>query len=511
MSASGRRQGQPWSSDELAELVSFIRRGCTRTEIARTLGRTSGALAAVADRLISPDRRPANRSDSWKLLCQDVASSDPADDPDWWTRYTIGRSMPRPVRPTSIPTPTPKPKPPCPVAVPPASTFMAPPSLGLDHASAADIWGHLVSAAAGELPDDRERYILLSRLGLLDEPNTLRAIGDALGISDERVRQLEDKALVRITRSANQPGTTAEILAFVIELLSNESDHTLVARLVDSAGTLFRCQPVWMVKAVARMAGLPLTRADPLGELAREYIAYQRDQARKHAHEQQHQEKIERYLDKWLRDAVWPASISALPDVAEPIRRERMPNTHDRVGYSGSFHSEKMNSTVRFESLLEEAAFTVAERSNRVHSYQEQPCKVHYSRIDGERSIYIPDLLICLTDGRMLLIEVKPLWQMAVSDNLLKSQAGQRFAAERGWGWVTVAHAGRTYTDLLERDIDPAAHRALTHALAAGPITWPTMLELRQRIRLTALDVAAYAAQGGVALSLTPYRLGVGR
>lgn len=149
----------------------------------------------------------------------------------------------------------------------------------------------------------------------------------------------------------------------------------------------------------------------------------------------------------------------------------------------------------------------MSERSNRVHSYQEQPCKVRYSRINGERSIYIPDLLICLTDGRMLLIEVKPLWQMAVSDNLIKSQAGHRFAAERGWGWVTVAHAGRTYTDLLERDIDPAAHRAL----AAGPITWPTMLELRQRIRLTTLDVAAYAAQGGVALSFTPYRLGVSR
>lgn len=150
----------------------------------------------------------------------------------------------------------------------------------------------------------------------------------------------------------------------------------------------------------------------------------------------------------------------------------------------------------------------MAERSSRVRSYQEQPCKVSYCRIDGERSIYIPDVLITLTDGRVLLIEVKPLWQMAVTDNLLKSRAGQRFAHENGWGWITVAHGGRSFSDLLRHEIEPAAQHALARALATGPITWPTMLQLRQETRITALDVAAYAAQRDVALSVTPYRLG---
>jgi hypothetical protein len=34
------------------------------------------------------------------------------------------------------------------------------------------------------------------------------------------------------------------------------------------------------------------------------------------------------------------------------------------------------------------------------------------------------------------------------------------------------------------------------------------MQQLRRRVPIAALDVAAYAAQNNVALSLTPYRLG---
>lgn len=128
--------------------------------------------------------------------------------------------------------------------------------------------------------------------------------------------------------------------------------------------------------------------------------------------------------------------------------------------------------------------------------------------MDGDPGIYIPDLLITLADGRNLLVEVKPLWQMAVTDNRIKTQAGQRFAHTHGWGWVTIADAGRTYRDLLQRPINPAARQALAKALSAGPIDWPRMQQLRRLTPIAALDVAAYAAQNNVALSLNPYRLG---
>lgn len=254
------------------------------------------------------------------------------------------------------------------------------------------------------------------------------------------------------------------------------------------------------------MAGQSPDRTDQLVDLTLQYLTYRRQRIRARLHEQQRQTAIDQRLEKWVRDAAWPAP----PNTATPVAvyRQRMPRTNNHVGHSGSFHSEKLSRTVHFESLLEEAALMTAERSALVRSYEEQPCAIPYPSIDSDPGIYIPDLLITLVDGRNLPIEVKPLWQMAVTDNRIKTEAGQRFAHNHGWGWVTIADAGRTYHDLLHRHINPAAHQALAKALTAGPIDWPRMQQLRQHAPIAALDVAAYAAQNNVALSLNPYRLG---
>ena len=380
------------------------------------------------------------------------------------------------------------------------STTAARPSLVLDD------WAPLVAHAVGDLTNERHRHILLRRFGLLDGPNTLQAIADEFAISRERVRQLEGKALTRIRARARRPGTTAHALAAAFDQLSAHDDHTLVSRLVETAGAQFRCQPSWLVKALSRMAGQSPDRTDHLVELAQEYLTYRRQRIRARLHEQQRQTAIDQHLEKWVRDATWPAPPNTATPVA--IYRHRMPKTNNHIGHSGAFHSEKLGRTVHFESLLEEAALMTAEKSTHVRSYQEQPCAIPYPSTDSDPGIYIPDLLITLDDGRNLLIEIKPLWQMAVTDNRIKTQAGQRFAHNHGWGWVTIAHAGRTYHDLLLRPINPAAHQALANGLAAGPIDWPSMQQLRQRAPMAALDVAAYAAQNDVALSLTPYRLG---
>jgi RNA polymerase primary sigma factor len=55
--------------------------------------------------------------------------------------------------------------------------------------------------ALSELPD-RERQVLELRFGLEDDqPKTLREIGEVLGLSRERVRQIESRALNRLRRS----------------------------------------------------------------------------------------------------------------------------------------------------------------------------------------------------------------------------------------------------------------------------------------------------------------------
>lgn len=367
-----------------------------------------------------------------------------------------------------------------------------------------DDWLPLVADAVDDLTDERLRHILQRRLGLRGDATTLQEIADELSVSREWVRQLESKALQRINTAARRPATAA--LADAFDQLTALDDHALVRRLVETAGPQFTCPPGRLITALSRMAGHPRHRTDQLADLTEKYLTYRRQRIRAQLHERQRQLVIDQRIEKWVHDAAWPDS----PDTryAPATYRHRLPKTSNRVGHAGSFYSEKRSRTVYFESLLEESAFMTAEKSTLVTTYQEQPCAIRYSGIADDSGIYIPDLLITLVDGRAILIEVKPLWQMAVTDNRIKSAAAQQFAHDHGWGWLRVAEAGRTYQDLLRRPINPAAKQALTDTLATGSISWPRMQQLRQHAPIAALDVAAYAAQHNVGLSLTPYRLG---
>jgi len=64
-----------------------------------------------------------------------------------------------------------------------------------------DSFLHALSDALADLPE-RERLVLELRFGLHDDrPSTLREIGDELGLSRERVRQIESRALNKLRRS----------------------------------------------------------------------------------------------------------------------------------------------------------------------------------------------------------------------------------------------------------------------------------------------------------------------
>jgi hypothetical protein len=99
----------------------------------------------------------------------------------------------------------------------------------------------LVKDVLDTIEREREREIVGRRFGLFDRKETLEQIGEMLGITRERVRQLEKSVVTRL-RSAAEQGTlphVADFQARVLELLQSAGEvarvSELTAQLAESA------------------------------------------------------------------------------------------------------------------------------------------------------------------------------------------------------------------------------------------------------------------------------------
>lgn len=84
---------------------------------------------------------------------------------------------------------------------------------------------------------DREREIITRRFGLLDRRETLEQIGELLGITRERVRQLEKAILIRL-KIAGEENKIPAIRDIERLLIRDLSEAGRVARVHDLAGRL---------------------------------------------------------------------------------------------------------------------------------------------------------------------------------------------------------------------------------------------------------------------------------
>ncbi|MHA0290187.1 sigma factor-like helix-turn-helix DNA-binding protein (plasmid) [Mycobacterium sp. C3-094] len=478
MSDVPRRQPPPWQPQEIAALITMLGNGASQHDVAAALGRTEGAVAAVAFRLLEPSTRPSKgRNRAWALLRNEINTA--TTNPDWWSRYRNSRRH-SPHQATDD------------------RRFSLLPTGG-DSATTPTDLGPLVLEAVNELTRDDDRQLLLRRLGVSSRPATLQDIANDRGISRQRIGQLEKRALDRICTRAQRPDSAAYALAEAIDYLA-DADAALIPELIILARTWFPTSAVWLAKTVFRMAGREPDEIRLIADLTQQQLSIHRADARDYRCEQLRRERADQHVRKWIADAAWPTDCDAIR-APEGQRRHRTPE------HGGKFRSHKLSRIVYFESGLEETVLQTAELSSLIRHYQEQPCRITYAGVDGT-STYYPDLHVSLADHRQLLIEIKPLGVMATIENQIKSAAGQRFAAEHGWGWVSVGDRGQTFQDLRRHQLPPRVFAAISAALQQGPLRWPQIKDLRRQNSFTAIDVAAYAIQTNTPLSAMPYQLG---
>jgi len=88
----------------------------------------------------------------------------------------------------------------------------------------------LVNDVLTTIEREREREIVAKRFGLFDRKETLEQIGDSLGITRERVRQLEKSVVSRLKQTAEQ-GSLPHIASFETAVLAKLSEVGNTSRI----------------------------------------------------------------------------------------------------------------------------------------------------------------------------------------------------------------------------------------------------------------------------------------
>ncbi len=104
------------------------------------------------------------------------------------------------------------------------------------HDTAADIT-KAIDQTLAVIDQEREREIITRRFGLYDRKETLEQIGELLGITRERVRQLEKAIMIRL-RLAAEEGKIPALTVAEKQIISTLSESGRVARVSDLTDTL---------------------------------------------------------------------------------------------------------------------------------------------------------------------------------------------------------------------------------------------------------------------------------
>lgn len=367
----------------------------------------------------------------------------------------------------------------------------------------------LVAAAVGEMPAERDQEVLSCRLGLDDRPaQTLEKVAEALGISRERVRQLQTRAIRRLANSdAPASRKLRQVLAELscVERVPSEAGPSAAERLLDLSDVLLSSvAPRQAIPLLARLAGADKVRADNLAAEASTIRILRHETARREA---ARQGRIERATRRWvaLADEVnWFGDPEpALPHAELEALRET--ENVDR-GRFGAWHCPKLDRDVSYESETELRVIQLLSFAPQIAYYQEQPLAISY-QFAGQQRTYYPDLLAATVDGRCILIEVKPVYEMAMAVNVAKYRAAVEFCRNRGWGLVAT-DGNRTRRLLEQRTVDPRLETTLAAALEAqGELSWPQVRAAAGSLPLDTLGLCSLILKRGWTWHSRPYRL----
>lgn len=320
-----------------------------------------------------------------------------------------------------------------------------------------------------------ERVVTL-RLGLAGEdPQTLAQIAAGMGVSRERIRQLQEKAFRMLaTRGRRKPrpdGVVApeqRLRALLLTEIRPEEPGA-AERAVELAEDAFASRATELASSVLLgMVGVPKAERRELLAHALTSITTQRGRELRARRSVEFHQRIGQFI-------AWP---STLRDPKEPVRpgRAREINELGTLSIKSQFQSAKLKRSVACESRTELAFFMRLEAFENVVYYQEQPFVVPYTFQDRSYHYY-PDVLFVLDDGRSVLAEIKQRTDFGQIRDLVKWAALWDFCRQRGYG-LYIGDARTSFQGLLRGEFPAAFEARLLAEVQRGPIGWVRYVEL---------------------------------
>jgi len=141
------------------------------------------------------------------------------------------------------------------------------------------------------------------------------------------------------------------------------------------------------------------------------------------------------------RKKMLEAQGGLLPETKEKLSKATLaqykngfePKMHHR---RGKYYSEKLGKEIWYKSSYELKAFMILDADDNVSTYEYEPIAIEYYKPGTNyKSNYLIDLKVVYVDGRVELIEVKPLKRTYGELEQAKTAAAISYADEQGWNF----------------------------------------------------------------------------
>ncbi len=368
----------------------------------------------------------------------------------------------------------------------------------------------LFTLAQTKALNGRESKIVELRYGFTGgEAHTLEEIGKQIGVSRERVRQILNKCHRKIVARGKRDIRIQQInepcgaLLWYVNQTIRPNDENAIERLVDFIENEL---PYLSITTHA----LPLithlvfhNRKASKKHLAEAgNIIKKRNYERQQAYKQQIPwEKFE----KLLSFTIWPGAVKILSvDKMAFLERQRDVSL-DGEGHAGHFHSNKLNRYVQYESKLEHDFLQKLETFEQIVFYQEQPFEIPYE-FENREYLYYPDVLLVLQDGKGIIVEIKPVFKMALQVNLKKWTALKHFCANNGLG-LLITDGRYTIQQVQRHIINSQFAEDVLSALEMGTLSWGEYKSIRDKHKVNRNDFLALVLKNRLVWQLNPFRL----